>query len=176
MNKFSKIYIILNIFFLLESIDANTLFTINNPEFKTYLINSDYQEINSWQHNTSCASMPYLLPDSTLLFPARVQDPSYMNVSSPGGRLIKYTWDGEIIWDYLFADSMYIQHHDIEPLPNGNVLVLAYERISIDEGLSAGKLDLEGEIWSEFIAEIEPNGLNGGDIVWEWHFWDHLIL
>ncbi len=158
-----------------EVSDGVTLFTINDPEYRTYLIDNDQEIINTWQHSTSSASMPYLLPDSTLLFPGRVQDPEYMDVSSAGGRLIKYNWDGEIIWDYIFADSMYIQHHDIEPLPNGNVLLLAYERKSMQEGIDAGKTNLEGEIWSEMIIEVEPNDVNSGNIVWEWHFWDHLI-
>jgi len=147
-----------------------TLFTINDPEYRTYLIDNDQEIINTWQHTTSSASMPYLLPDSTLMFPGRVQDPSYMDVSSAGGKLVKYNWSGQIIWEYEFADSMYIQHHDIEPLPNGNVLLLAYERISMEDGVNAGKTNLEGEIWSEMIAEIEPQGFNGGNIVWKWHF------
>ncbi len=30
-------------------------------------------------------------------------------------------------------------------------------------------------IWSEHIVEIKPIGSNDGQIVWEWHAWDHLI-
>ena len=30
-------------------------------------------------------------------------------------------------------------------------------------------------LWSEQILEIEPVGNSGGNIVWEWHLWDHLV-
>lgn len=30
-------------------------------------------------------------------------------------------------------------------------------------------------VWSEKIIEIQPSGISGGTIVWEWHLWDHLI-
>jgi len=32
-----------------------------------------------------------------------------------------------------------------------------------------------GEVWPTLIAEVEPVGATGGNIVWEWHLWDHLI-
>jgi hypothetical protein len=30
-------------------------------------------------------------------------------------------------------------------------------------------------LWPEHIIEVEPVGATGGNIVWEWHLWDHLI-
>jgi hypothetical protein len=30
-------------------------------------------------------------------------------------------------------------------------------------------------MWPLLIVEIEPDGPTGGNIVWEWHVWDHLI-
>jgi hypothetical protein len=34
---------------------------------------------------------------------------------------------------------------------------------------------IPGEMWVTLIAEVEPDGLTGGNIVWQWHIWDHLI-
>ena len=42
--------------------------------FHTYLIDNDLNEINVWNHPRGAASMPYLLEDSTLIYPYRVQN------------------------------------------------------------------------------------------------------
>ncbi|MCP4246868.1 MAG: hypothetical protein GY778_07450 [bacterium] len=30
-------------------------------------------------------------------------------------------------------------------------------------------------MWPTLIVEINPVGVTGGNVVWEWHFWDHLV-
>ena len=52
--------------------------------FTTYLVDNDMNEINTWSHTRGVASMPYLLKDSTLVYPYRVQNPS-MNTGGVGG-------------------------------------------------------------------------------------------
>ena len=58
------------------------------------------------------------------------------------------------------------------------MLILAWEYRSAEEAISAGRdstqLD-ENELWPEHIIQVEPVGSTGGNIVWEWHVWDHLI-
>ena len=76
-----------------------------------------------------------------------------------------------------YNSETYHQHHDIEPLPNGNILILGWELKTGEEAISKGRDPLlleDGELWPEHIVEIEPDG-DGGNIVWEWHLWDHLI-
>jgi hypothetical protein len=63
-------------------------------------------------------------------------------------------------------------------MPNGNVLILAWEFRSQAECIAAGRDPSQlsqGELWPEHIIEVEPKGSDGGTIVWEWHAWDHLI-
>jgi hypothetical protein len=63
-------------------------------------------------------------------------------------------------------------------LPNGNILIIVWERKTIAQSIAAGRESLNNslnEIWSEAILELEPVGLNDVNIVWEWHLWDHLI-
>ena len=140
----------------------------------SYLIDNDENIINQWVHESAPGSFPYLLPDSTILYPGKASNPS-MLVAASGGRILQYDWDGEILWDFNWSDENHLQHHDIEPLPNGNILLISNERISYDEAVSLGRVDIEGEIWPDMIVEIQPTGLNTGNIVWEWHVWDHLI-
>jgi hypothetical protein len=39
-----------------------------------------------------------------------------------------------------------------------------------NEGLLVG-----AEFWPLRVIEVEPVGTSGGDIVWDWHVWDHLV-
>ena len=40
--------------------------------FSSFLIDNDLNAINTWDHPRGAASMPYFLPDSTLIYPYRV--------------------------------------------------------------------------------------------------------
>jgi len=50
----------------------------------SYLVDNELNEINTWAHPRGSASMPYLMPDSTLIYPYRVTNPS-MNAGGTGG-------------------------------------------------------------------------------------------
>ena len=140
----------------------------------TRLIDNDGNIINQWQHDKCAATAPYLLPDSTLICPFKADDP-FMVGSAYGGKIIHYNWDGEIIWEYEYSDENHLQHHDIEPMPNGNILLVAWDRKTYLEVLNSGRQNVEGEMWPDEIIEIEPIGSDSANIVWEWRFWDHII-
>ena len=56
--------------------------------------------------------------------------------------------------------------------------MIAWERKTADEAYAMGRQTINNslnELWSEAILEIEPVGSDDGNIVWEWHIWDHLI-
>jgi hypothetical protein len=100
-----------------------------------------------------------------------------------GGRIEEFDWDDNLVWEFDFSTSAYMQHHDVCPLPNGNILILAVEKKTIDELLEAGfnpdnfqpNVSSAGYMLPEFVAEVRPTPPSGGVIVWEWHLWDHLI-
>ena len=165
-----------------EIFNGLTLFSVidnNGPgdAYYSLLIDNEKNEIKRWTHPRGAASMPYLLPDSTLLYPYRIQNPS-MIAGGVGGGISKYLWNGQLLWNYEIANETYQLHHDIEPLPNGNILVLAWERKTANEAFSIGRQTIDNplnEMWSEAILELELVGSNDANIVWEWHLWDHLI-
>jgi len=75
----------------------------------------------------------------------------------------------------VFSDDMYQHHHDVEPLPNGNILIIVWENKSAEDAYAMGRQVIENalnQMWSSAILELEPQS---GEIVWEWHLWDHLI-
>ena len=63
----------------MEAFDGFTLFTpfAQDGEVLTYLIDNDYNVINAWNQEYMPASMPYLLPDSSIIYPYQVNHPTY---------------------------------------------------------------------------------------------------
>ena len=61
-------------------------------------------------------------------------------------------------------------HHEQKILPNGNILCLCRETISNEENIF-----FDNDLDIDKIIEIEPVGNDDANIIWEWHFYDHLI-
>ena len=157
--------------------DGLTLFNpIHGPQsHRTVLINNDGDVLHEWIGASTIASTPYLVPGGILVRPCRIPGQPAMDGAAYGGRVQKFSLEGDLLWDFTFADEDNQPHHDICPMPNGNVLMVAWERKSQQEGQQAGRLNLTTEIWPTQIVEVEPTGPESGEIVWEWHLWDHII-
>ena len=156
--------------------EGYTLFTpfSDGNEINSYLLNTEGETIHTWTHERAPASMPYLLNDSTIIYPYRVLEPT-MVAGGVGGGVKKIDWDGLVIWDYQFSNDTYQHHHDIEPLPNGNILLVVWEKKSSVEAYAMGRQVINNplnQMWSTAILELNPTT---GNIDWEWHLWDHLI-
>ena len=93
------------------------------------------------------------------------------------GRLNELTWDGEVLWDFKMHNAKQLQHHDAIKLPNGNVLMVVWEKKTAEEAIAVGrKKELVSKyILPDSVLEIKPTGKTTGDVVWEWHLWDHMI-
>lgn len=145
----------------------------------TYLINHRGKLVNSWQSDYRPGAVTYLLDNGNLLRTG-IYDPTGQAPASGGGGGIieEFDWDGNRVWFYEYSTDLVRQHHDIEKMPNGNVLILAWEvktRLeAIAEGRDPGHIS-GSEIWPEHVIEVEPSPGSGGTIVWEWHVWDHLV-
>src|SRR5262249_10115065 len=82
-----------------------------------------------------------------------------------------------LVWDFKFHDDKRVAHHDICRLPNGNVLLIVWEIRTADEAIAAGRRpeSVRGPWLADSIVEVRPTGKTAGEVVWEWHAWDHLI-
>ncbi len=158
-----------------ESFDGYTLFA-GNAYTSTYLIDNCGRLVNEWPGMYRPGSVNYLLEDGHLYRAVRNPGGAFFG-GGIGGQIEKLDWEGNLVWSYNYGSDDYHQHHDIEVLPNGNILILAWELKTNQEAISAGRDPdlLEGNIWPEHIVEVQPMGLTGGNIVWEWHLWDHLV-
>ncbi len=157
-----------------ESFNGYTLFT---AQTETYLINNCGEVINQWSSNFPPGNAVYLLEDGSLLRASKIVNPD-INFGGTGGRIEKYDWDGSLTWSYNYSNSSMVQHHDIYPLPNGNMLMLAVTVMENDEAIEAGrdpsKLE-ENTLYNEQIIELQPIGTDSAIIIWEWNINDHLI-
>jgi hypothetical protein len=143
----------------------------------TFLLDMEGEVVHQWEADETPAGGAYLLEDGSLLRCADTENPRF-RAHGTGGRVQLFDWEGELIWDYLISDDRRMQNHDFEPLPNGNVLIAAWEYRSHEEAIASGydpeKADEEG-LWPCVLVELEPSPPNDARIVWEWNAWDHLV-
>ena len=159
-----------------DAFEAYTLFTTHT---KTYLINNCGELINEWTSTLLPGNAMYLLPNGNLLRAGRSDNStSTINLGGIGGVIELYDWDNNLLWSYTYSTNDFRQHHDIYPLPNGNVLILAATSMSTSEATQTGRNPIfipDNELYNEQIIELEPVGTNNANIVWEWNITDHLI-
>lgn len=155
--------------------DGYVLFAPNNST-TTYLIDKCGKQIKTWSSNYRPGQSCYILPDGTLLRTGNANNATF-NAGGTGGIIQKIDWNGNVTWSYSVSDATKCQHHDVKQLPNGNILIIAWELKTNAQAIAAGRnLSLvPATLWSEQILEVQPIGTNGGTIVWEWHLWDHLV-
>lgn len=143
----------------------------------TYLIDKCGNQVHSWESEYKPGLSVYLLPDGSILRAGNVNNPLFALGGGAGGVIEKIGWDGTLLWSYRISDQTQCQHHDIKPMPNGNVLAIVWEAKTYQESIDAGRDSTKtAQIgWYEKIIEIEPTGLTTGNIVWQWSVWDHLV-
>jgi len=162
-----------------RAFDGYTLFAPSASR-STYLIDMHGKLVRSWQSTHRPGLSVYLLENGNLLRTAQfaAAGSARFNSGGKGGRVEEYSWEGNLLWGYDYSTADHRQHHDIERLPNGNVLMIAWELKTSSEAIAAGRdpaLLSSGELWPEHVVEVQPFGSSGGIVVWEWHVWDHLI-
>jgi len=155
-------------------------YVLFSPAFSTqsYLMDMDGAIVHSWGGELSTMLNGYLLENGHLIRLERDEDFPTFAAGGQAGRIREYDWDGNMVWDFEYANENELTHHDIEIMPNGNILAISYEVKSVEEAIEAGRDPnhiAKAGIWPDKIIEIKPTKPSGGEIVWEWHMWDHLI-
>lgn len=139
----------------------------------TYLLDTNGTVVKTWTHTTKTGYSFYLTAGGYL----------WRGVSRTGnsfsggpicGQIQKIEWNGNLLWDYVYSTTEYCSHHDFCVLPNGNVLLIAYESKSAAQVAAAG-CTYSGIMWPDKVVEIKPTGATTGEVVWEWKIWDHIV-
>jgi len=158
---------------------ANSLngYTLFSSQKETYLINNCGEVVNQWTSNFKGFNA-YLLENGNLLRASVIDNPGNIAIPGVAGRIELFDWDSNLLWAYNFNTDTRIQHHDVFPMPNGNVLVLSAIILSDTEAIQMGrdpsKLN-ETQLYTEQVIELEPIGTNDANTVWQWDIKDHII-
>ena len=144
----------------------------------TYLIDNNGELVQSWPSEYRPGLSVYILENGDLLRTRIIQGQLFQTGGHGGGVEI-IDWDGNLVWEFDYFSDQYWQHHDIESLPNGNVLLIAWEHKADATAIANGRNPnmLAGSqqpfgFWPDHIIEVNPES---NSIAWEWHVWDHLI-
>jgi hypothetical protein len=143
----------------------------------TYLIDLQGRVVQSWKSDCQPGLSAYLLENGNLLRTGQIRNPPFFG-GGTGGRIQEFTWDGKLIWDFTYHSDTQLPNHDICKLPNGNVLMIVWEKKTPKDAIAAGRRPEtlgKDHLLADCLLEVQPTGPKSGKIVWEWHSWDHLI-
>ena len=158
------------------------MFAVPNSS-SMYLVDREGQVVHQWKGKFEQVvygevSGAYLNSDGSIVQESSDIDFPVFAGGGEAGRLQRISWEGKILWDFEMANEQHHIHHDMAVMPNGNVLAIAWEAKTMEEVIEAGRNPEQtpkAGLWPDKIVEIKPDGKRGGEIVWEWHMWDHLI-
>jgi hypothetical protein len=143
--------------------------------FDTYLIDYTGAVNHSWESSFFPGEAVCWLGNGTILRTIKTKE---FGLGGSGGGVQKVEWDGEVTWDFRYDTNGDLSHHDIKVLPNGNVIMIAWETKTNQDAIDFGRdpTTLVGDAFMPLhIIEVHQTGPTTGEIVWEWHAWDHLI-
>ncbi|HET7818547.1 MAG TPA: aryl-sulfate sulfotransferase [Bacteroidia bacterium] len=176
MKKFyTSFLLILSIHFLQAQQWGDYTFYATSGGTTAVLVDTNGNTTKTWTFVSTAKTgySSYLLPGGTVLRTVSRSGNSFSG-GPICGQVQKVDWNGNLVWDYVYSTTDYCTHHDICPMPNGNVLLIAYERKTAAEATTAGSTT-SIEMWPDKIVEVKPTGATTGTVVWEWHVWDHLV-
>ena len=142
-------------------------------ENTTYLIDKDGDIAHTWNNDLTCNYTVLLKSNGNIVRGAK-NPGNILQGAAEGGRIQEIAPDGSIVWDFTYSDANHLSHHDIT-LVNDNVMLTAWEVKSTSELTQAGYDNASSDKWPTHFVEVAHDGSGGGQIVWEWHIWDHLI-
>ncbi|MBN2053605.1 aryl-sulfate sulfotransferase [bacterium] len=156
-----------------DPFEGKTLISRLNSS-STIMIDMNGSTIKTWHGASQPGQVAYWFSDDSILRTSQTFNSTFGGGGS-GGRLQLINASDMVVWDFTFSTTEHQQHHDIAVMPNGNILLVCWERKTRTEAQAMGRTSVMGDMWPTKIAEVQPSGTSGGTVIWEWHMWDHLI-
>lgn len=148
----------------------------------SFLADSEGNVVHTWPTDLTGMGAPAYLLENGLLLRAGIKKSSPKRkrlgpvASTTTVQMVEAS--GKVVWEYnVFQEENMLLHHDLLPLPNGNILLTTYEAIPAAKAKSMGwESRKKDKVWSDCIIELKPDLVNGGgEIIWKWSFADHII-
>ena len=155
-------------------------YTLLSAAKTTYLIDNEGRVCHTWASKRNLF-IAYLRPNGNLVRDGGdLELAPQFQAGGASGYLEEVNWNNELLWSWSALPRFaYLSHHDVQLLPNGNVLVLVWERKLKDEALAAGRhpeLLPDGEVWNNIVIELQPDlATRSAAEVARWSQWDHLV-
>ena len=156
-----------------QTFDGYALYNAQNSN-TTYLIDKDGTIAHSWSCAIAGNYTVHLKEDGNLVR-GGTYGSNVLNAPAVAGIIQELDANANIVWEYVYSDADHISHHDFTVLPNGNVILTAYEVKTTAELTQAGRSGASSDLWPTHFIELQPDGAGSATIVWEWHMWDHLV-
>lgn len=150
----------------------------------TYLINMEGDIVHTWTTPSEGRDYPFtsnLLPNGNLLIYTCLSK-SPVGIGGYSGILEELDWDGNVVWSYEMCTENEVSHHAFDRMPNGNTLILGWEKVTSEEMVKKGRIPgtfpesvMFGgkpltDFWVDFVREVDKDGKT----VWEWHVMDYI--
>ncbi len=178
MRAFTKTFCLFSLLFISfyfvqgQEFDGYALYNHTNQN-TTFLIDKNGDIAHTWSLPTSC-NYAVLLKENGNIIRGGVNNGNQINGAAVGGLVQEFDPEGNLVWSFTYSNSDHVAHHDITRMPNGNVLLTAWEVKSLAELQAMGFTGNATVRYPTHFVEVAQDG-TGGEIVWEWHIWDHLI-
>lgn len=154
-----------------QDMDGYAIYNQNNSN-TCYLIDSEGDIAHIWSCPTAANYASALKDNGNLVRGAQASN-APIDGPATGGLIQELDPDANVVWEFEYSTETVITHHDIALMPNGNVLMIAWEEISEEDMVSWG-YEGDDDVHATHIIEVQQDG-TGGEIVWEWHVIDHLV-
>lgn len=137
---------------------------------KVFLMDKTGTIVQNWEMEYGIGNDCTLLDNGQLL--ALLKDPdAQIKFGGYGGIIRILNKDSSVAKEFKYSSENEVVHHDIEMLPNGNLLFLVWEKITAATALENG-FNTERELFPETLIELDPNT---SQVVWSWRSMDHIV-
>jgi len=168
LESFAKENVVLYNDVLIDN--SGYFFMMENGQKDAYLVNHQGDKVKEWQFEDRMGNDLEITPSGNLLGCFKVSEPN-LSFGGFGGHIKMFNPTGSLIWEYVVNSSNEIAHHDATQLPNGNIVILLWERIN-KATLESSGISVDHDVFTEKLIEVNP--LNNS-IVWQWRSWEHII-
>ena len=156
-----------------DKVQEGYVLAVVNGAQTSYLIDKKGYKVKEWNFEKRLGNDLELLDSGNLLgmFKTENINNQFGSFGGFGGVISIINPQGDSIWDYNYASDTYLSHHDVEQLPNGNILFIAWEKMDTITAQNNG-LNGNNDIYPETLIEVNPIT---NQIIWKWNSINHLI-